>query len=189
MRDCPGTAAPRELAFFWQQKKARKENCRCFDGVRGCERGATVEQSETGVVSNACPCGASNRTSRPALLAGGARCAPPSAPNPRCRKQQSVGAGHARPAALRQLPVSLCAPLVCYIVGRGLDPSATCRQRFIRRGGIHPSRAVRLAAHLCGASGTPPPTIIAINLPVVCRGRIYAARQPAATSRFPIAAL
>ena len=40
MRDCPGTAAPRELAFFWQQKKARKENCRCFDAadprLRGC---------------------------------------------------------------------------------------------------------------------------------------------------------
>ena len=33
MRDCPGTAAPRELAFFWQQKKARKENCRCFDAA------------------------------------------------------------------------------------------------------------------------------------------------------------
>ena len=79
--------------------------------LRGCERGATVERSETGVVSNACPCGASNRTSGPALLAGGARCAPPSIPNPRYRKQQSVGAGHARPAALRQLPVSLCAPL------------------------------------------------------------------------------
>ena len=33
MRDCPGTAASRELAFFWQQKKARKENCRCFDAA------------------------------------------------------------------------------------------------------------------------------------------------------------
>ena len=78
-------------------KERTKENCRYCDGVRGCEHGATVERSETGVVSNACPCGASNRTSGPALLAGGARCAPPSAPNPRCRKQQSVGAGHARP--------------------------------------------------------------------------------------------
>ena len=82
--------------------------------LRGCERGATVERSETGVVSNACPCGASNRTSGPALLAGGARCAPPSAPNPRCRKQQSVGAGHARPAALRQLPVSLWPPCMLH---------------------------------------------------------------------------
>ncbi len=36
----PGTAASRELAFFWQQKKACKENCRCFDAadprLRGC---------------------------------------------------------------------------------------------------------------------------------------------------------
>ena len=34
------TAASRELAFFWQQKKACKENCRCFDAadprLRGC---------------------------------------------------------------------------------------------------------------------------------------------------------
>ena len=36
---------------------------------------------------------------------------------------------------------------------------------------------------------TPPPTIVAANLPGICRGRIYAARQPAATSRFPITAL
>ena len=33
MRDCLLAAAPRELAFFWQQKKARKENCRCFDAA------------------------------------------------------------------------------------------------------------------------------------------------------------
>ena len=38
--DCPGTAVSRKLAFFWQQKKARKENCRCCDAadprLRGC---------------------------------------------------------------------------------------------------------------------------------------------------------
>ena len=39
-----------------------------------------------------------------------------------------VGAGHARPAALRQLPVSFCIPFIFYIVGRGLDPSAASRQ-------------------------------------------------------------
>ncbi len=33
--------------------------------------------------------------------------------------QQSVGAGHARPAALRQLPVSFCIPFIFCIVGRG----------------------------------------------------------------------
>ena len=33
MRDCLLAAASRELAFFWQQKKARKENCRCFDAA------------------------------------------------------------------------------------------------------------------------------------------------------------
>ena len=36
----PGTAVPRKLAFFWQQKKARKENCRCCEcsgpRLRGC---------------------------------------------------------------------------------------------------------------------------------------------------------
>ena len=145
MRDCPGTAAPRELAFFWQQKKARKENCRCFDaadprlggctpprppkrksegagakrkqyyfsfltppplppllsrGLRGCERGATVERSETGERAMFAPAGQTTaraclRSKLAALVVR--RQAPP---NPRCRKQQSVGAGHARPAAL-----------------------------------------------------------------------------------------
>ena len=56
---CPGTGASRELAFFWQQKKARKENCRCFDAVRGCARGATVERSETGERTMIAPAGQS----------------------------------------------------------------------------------------------------------------------------------
>ena len=38
---CPGTAASREPAFFWQQKKARKENCRCFDAADPRPRGCT----------------------------------------------------------------------------------------------------------------------------------------------------
>ena len=50
--------------------------------LRGCERGATVERSETEERAMFAPCGANNRTSGPALLAGGARCAPPSAPEP-----------------------------------------------------------------------------------------------------------
>ena len=52
-----------------------------------------------------------------------------------------VGAGHARPAALRQLPVSFCIPFIFYIVGRGLDPSAASRQipsMFRPQGKIHP---------------------------------------------------
>ena len=36
----PRTAVPRKLAFFWQQKKACKENCRCCEcsgpRLRGC---------------------------------------------------------------------------------------------------------------------------------------------------------
>ena len=35
------TAASREVAFFWQQKKARKENCRSFDGADPRPRGCT----------------------------------------------------------------------------------------------------------------------------------------------------
>ena len=52
-------AASRKLAFFWQQKKACKENCRCFDAVRGCARGATVERSETGERTMIAPAGQS----------------------------------------------------------------------------------------------------------------------------------
>ena len=87
--------------------------------LRGCERGATVERSETGVVSNACPCGASNRMSGPALLAGGARCAPPSAPNPRRDKLLAICRGRACPA--RSLPPN---PFRGQSVGEGFIPPA-----------------------------------------------------------------
>ena len=41
--------------FLLPIKERTKENCRCCDVVRGCESGATVEQSETGVANNVCP--------------------------------------------------------------------------------------------------------------------------------------
>ena len=69
-------------------------------GLRGCERGATVERSETGERAMFAPAGQTTaraclRSKLAALVVR--RQAPP---NPRCRKQQSVGAGHARPATL-----------------------------------------------------------------------------------------
>ena len=72
--------------------------------LRGCERGATVERSETGERAMFAPAGqttarAGLRSKLAALVVR--RQAPP---NPRCRKQQSVGAGHARPAALPLYP-------------------------------------------------------------------------------------
>ena len=76
-------------------------------GLRGCERGATVERSETGERAMFAPAGqttarAGLRSKLAALVVR--RQAPP---NPRCRKQQSVGAGHARPAALPLPPLYL----------------------------------------------------------------------------------
>ena len=72
--------------------------------LRGCERGATVERSETGERAMFAPAGQTTaraclRSKLAALVVR--RQAPP---NPRCRKQQSVGAGHARPAAYRRRP-------------------------------------------------------------------------------------
>ena len=40
-------------------KESSKENCRCFDAVRGCARGATVEHSETGERTMIAPAGQS----------------------------------------------------------------------------------------------------------------------------------
>ena len=40
-------------------KERTKENCRCFDAVRGCARGATVEHSETGERTMIAPAGQS----------------------------------------------------------------------------------------------------------------------------------
>ena len=75
--------------------------------LRGCERGATVERSETGERAMFAPAGQTTaraclRSKLAALVVR--RQAPP---NPRCRKQQSVGAGHARPAALPLPPLYL----------------------------------------------------------------------------------
>ena len=53
----------------------------------------------------------------------GPGCRPPSPLSSATRLRQSVGAGHARPAALPLPPRILC------IVGRGLDPSAGRRGR------------------------------------------------------------
>ena len=49
----------------------------------------------------------------------GAGCRPPSPLSSATRSRHPVGAGHARPAALRQLPVSFCIPFIFCIVGRG----------------------------------------------------------------------
>ena len=75
-----------------------------------------------------------------------------------------VGAGHARPAGLRKLPVHVLQhPFSNCIVGRGLDPSAAARglaalqapAKGMRRGGIYLSRDVCGSR---GASRTPLPT-------------------------------
>ena len=174
MRDCPGTAAPGELAFFWQQKKARKENCRCFDAadprLGGCTPPRPPKRKSEGAGAKRtqyyCPfltppplppplsrcspepprfltaalhLGRSPQKGSPFRGAGrasrpeGSRRAlrhrpstgkggglPPSlAPLGHNDSRHPVGAGHARPAALRQLPVSFCIPFIFYIVGRG----------------------------------------------------------------------
>ena len=99
---------------------------------------------------------------------------PPSlAPLMRKFSQQSVGAGHARPAALPLPPIYLSHRRARSGPLRHLP--GNCRQRYIRRGGIHPSRAPPAAAHLRGASGTPPPTA-AIRKPFAAAhayGRIW----------------
>ena len=91
-------------------------------GLRGCERGATVERSETGERAMFAPAGQTTaraclRSKLAALVVR--RQAPP---NLRCRKQQSVGAGHARPATYRGNP-------------------STGNHRTLRRGGLPPSLA------------------------------------------------
>ena len=50
---------PGRLFFLLPTKERTKENCRCFDAVRGCARGATVERSETGERTMIAPAGQS----------------------------------------------------------------------------------------------------------------------------------
>ena len=47
------------MFFLLAAKERTKENCRCFDAVRGCARGATVERSETGERTMIAPAGQS----------------------------------------------------------------------------------------------------------------------------------
>ena len=88
--------------------------------LRGCERGATVERSETGERAMFAPAGQTTaraclRSKLAALVVR--RQAPP---NPRCRKQQSVGAGHAGPAY-----GLLCIfPASCWVASAGPQLSA-----------------------------------------------------------------
>ena len=94
--------------------------------------------------------------------------------------------GRACPA--RSLPPN---PFHGQSVGEGFIPPGHFppSQTATAARGLAALRMTRKGLLSCGASRTPPPTIIAINLPVVCRGRIYAARQPAGISCFPVAAL
>ena len=55
----------------------------------------------------------------PPPTAKGVGCRPPLPLSSATHLRHPVGAGHARPAALRQLPVSFCIPFIFYIVGRG----------------------------------------------------------------------
>ena len=156
MRDCPGTAASRELAFFWQQKKARKENCRCFDAagprLGGCTPPRPPKRKSEGAGAKRkqyyfsfltppplppplsrefprTPAGGRGRppcqrglsplgdwgiptglasppvTGQPPANCKGAGCRPPSPLSFATHSQQSVGAGHARPAALPLYPL------------------------------------------------------------------------------------
>ena|GEM_PF-3826417 len=175
MRGCPGTAAPRELAFFWQQKKAWQRKLPLFRrsgpatwGLHA-PKNPKAEVAEGAGYANAVLLFALNaralcsvlkfgsspeppRFLTAAIISGAARkkapllgelaalaglrgpdgpcvtarqrergegCRPPSPLSSATRPQQSVGAGHARPAALRQLPISFCIPFIFYIVGRG----------------------------------------------------------------------
>ena len=104
----------------------------------------------------------------------GLGCRPPSPLSSATRLRQSVGAGHARPAALPLPPRILC------IVGRSLDRLTAHNERrqpakLARSCGCLPCRGKHCSLpdfaplnrgptlttpHLRGASGTPPPTTI-----------------------------
>ena len=98
------------------------------------------------------------------------------APLVRKLSQQSVGAGHARPAAL------LCHPFAFCIVGRGLDPSAASRRREPQKP-LQPSLPLGLRGFAAQSTPnssllTPPPSLSpnftnftrsTQNLPPLCK--------------------
>ena len=127
----------------------------------------------------------------------GPGCRPPSPLSSETRLRQSVGAGHARPAASPLPPRILC------IVGRGLDRLTAHNERrqpakLARSCGCLPCRGKHCSLpdfaplnrgptlttpHLRGASGTPPPTTQSAGLLITAniRGGLGAGRP---TSHF-----
>ena len=129
----------------------------------------------------------------------GPGCRPPSPLSSATRLRQSVGAGHARPAASPLTPCILC------IVGRGLDRLTAHNERrqpakLARSCGCLPCRGKHCSLpsfaplnrgptlttpHLRGASGTPPLTTQSAGLLITAnvRGGLGAGRP---TSHFTI---
>ena len=129
----------------------------------------------------------------------GPGCRPPSPLSSATRLRQSVGAGHARPAASPLPPRILC------IVGRGLDRLTAHNERrqpakLARSCGCLPCRGKHCSLpdfaplnrgptlttpHLRGASGTPPPTTQSAGFLITAnvRGGLWAGRP---TSHFTI---
>ena len=130
-------------------KERTKENCRCFDAadprLRGCTPLRTPKRKSKGAGAKRTQyyCPFLTPPPLPPLFESGVP------PNPRCRKQQSVGAGHARPATLLcHSPTGNLRPLQ----RGGLPPSLAppARHPFTppRRGRACPARSLAIAAPL-----------------------------------------
>ena len=127
----PGTAVPRKLAFFWQQKKACKENCRCCEcsgpRLRGCTPPRPPIRKSEGPQATRTQyyCSRLTPVGLPPFLNSGVP------PNPRRGRKAPLSKGAGR------------------VSGLG-DSDGLCVA----------TRSRVAAAHLRGASGTPPPTMI-----------------------------
>ena len=135
----PGTAASRKLAFFWQQKKACKENCRCFDAadprLRGCTPLRTLIRKSEGPMAKRTQyyCPFLTPSALPPLLSREFPRTPAGV------NSSAVGAAYMPPATYRGYPST----------GKGRAAALPCPSRpqlftAVRRGRACPARSLAI---------------------------------------------
>ena len=154
----PGTAVPRKLAFFWQQKKACKENCRCCEcsgpRLRGCTPLRTPIRKSEGPMAKRTQyyCPFLTPSALPPLLSrefprtpAGGRWRPP------CQRGLAASTAWGIPTGRASPPIPGASP---HIEGAGLPPSLA--------------------------------PLVRDPFTAVCRGRACPARNPAITIPYPL---
>ena len=171
----PGTAVPRKLAFFWQQKKACKENCRCFDAadprLRGCTPLRTPIRKSEGPMAKRTQyyCPFLTPSALPPLLSRVLRGCEPGAT---VERSETGERAMFAPAGKTTARACLRSKLAALVVRRQAPPNPRRGEQQRCRGGIYAARNLprqpingQPPAHCKGAGCRPPLPLSSAALP------------------------